>query len=205
MDIDAGLRWLQATTLATGIRDSLFYFPLLESVHVLGLSLVVGTIVVIDLRLLGLASTNRPFQRMASDIFKWTWAAFAVTAVAGALMFTTNAEVYFHNFYFRMKIALLVLAALNVIVFQLTAYRTLPRWNDSPAAPPIGRIVAVVSLALWVTTIFAGRMIGFTTTRQAAEPTPPDVNFEELLGFPASPTPDSTTPSPDSTSPTPAK
>ena len=197
MDIDSGLRWLQATTLATGIRDSLFYFPLLESVHVLGLSLVVGTIVVIDLRLLGLASTQRPFHRMASDILKWTWAAFALTAAAGALMFITNAEVYFHNFYFRMKIALLVLAALNVTVFQLTAYRTLPRWNQSPAAPPIGRAVAVISLVIWISTIFAGRMIGFTTTRRPSEPTPTDINFEELLGLPPS-----GTPSPGPTAPT---
>ena len=196
MDIDSGLRWLQATTLATGIRDSLFYFPLLESVHVLGLSLVVGTIVVIDLRLLGLASTQRSFQRVASDVFKWTWGAFAVTAVAGALMFTTNAEVYFHNFYFRMKLALLVLAGLNVIVFQRTAYRSLPRWDRAPAAPPIGRAIAVISLVVWIGAIFAGRMIGFTTTRRAAEPTPPDVNFEELLGFPPSGNPAAGTPPP---------
>ena len=186
MTIDATLHWLETTRLATGIRDSLVFFPLLESAHVLGLSLVVGTIVVIDLRLLGLASTQRPFQRMASDIMKWTWSAFALTAFAGALMFITNAEVYFHNFYFRMKIALLALAAINVIAFHLTAYRTLPRWDRSPSAPPIGRAVAVISLLLWVGAIVAGRMIGFTTTRRATEPTPADVNFEELLGLPPS-------------------
>ena len=194
MDIDAGLRWLQATTLATDIRDSLFYFPLLESIHVLGLSLVVGTIVVIDLRLLGLASTQRSFQKMASDIMKWTWAAFALTVLAGSLMFITNAAVYFHNSYFRLKIALLILAGLNVIVFQLTAWRSLPRWDRSPAAPPIGRAVAVITLALWVAMIVAGRMIGFTRTGQQAEPTPSDVNLEELLGFPPSPPADSTAP-----------
>ena len=194
MDIDAGLRWLQATTLATDIRDSLFYFPLLESIHVLGLSLVVGTIVVIDLRLLGLASTQRSFQKMASDIMKWTWAAFALTVLAGSLMFITNAAVYFHNSYFRLKIALLILAGLNVIVFQLTAWRSLPRWDRSPAAPPIGRAVAVITLALWVAMIVAGRMIGFTRTGQQAEPTPSDVNLEELLGFPPSQAPDTTAP-----------
>ena len=184
MDFDATLHWLETTRVAIGIRDSLVFFPLLESVHVLGLSLVVGTIVVIDLRLLGLASTQRSFQRMASEIMKWTWGAFALTALAGALMFITNAQVYFHNFYFRMKLALLVLAAINVVVFQVTAYRTLPRWDRSPSAPAIGRAVAVISLLVWVGAIFAGRMIGFTTTRRAAEPTPADINFEELLGLP---------------------
>src|SRR3989442_15867051 len=100
MQIDAILQWLQATGLASRIRDSLFLFPLLESVHVIGLALVFGTIMVIHLRLLGSASIERPFKRVATDILKWTWAAFALTALTGALMFTTNATVYYHNFYF---------------------------------------------------------------------------------------------------------
>jgi hypothetical protein len=197
MNIDAALRGLQATSVATGIRDSLVLFPLLEATHVLGLSLMVGTIVVIDLRLLGVASQERSFQRVSSDLMTWAWGAFALTACAGALMFTTNADVYFHNVYFRMKVALLALAAVNVIVFRLTAYRTLPRWDRAPSAPASGRAVAVVSLVIWVAVIFAGRMIGFTTTRAAApEPAPSDINFEELLGLPPSPAPDTTAPAP---------
>ena len=77
MDLAAILEWLEATGLAMRIRESLFLFPLLESTHVIGLALVFGTIAIIDLRLLGIASTERPFKRMASDILKWTWAAFA--------------------------------------------------------------------------------------------------------------------------------
>ena len=190
MGIDPVLRWLQETSIATTIRDSLLLFPLLESVHVFGLALVVGTVIVIDLRLLGVASTSRPFQRVASEIMKWTWAAFAVTAIAGALMFTTKAQVYFHNVYFRAKILLLVLAALNALLFQRTAWRTVDRWGAA-SAPPLGKAVATVSLAIWVAVIFAGRMIGFTTTRVAAPEPAPDVNFEELLGLPATtePTP----------------
>jgi hypothetical protein len=187
VDIPSFLRWLQETGLAVRIRDSLFVFPLLESAHVIGLALVFGTIAVIDLRLLGVASTERSFQRMASDIMKWTWAAFALTALTGLLMFMTNAVVYFHNVYFRTKIALLVLAGLNMLVFELTAARTIHRWDQAPSAPPIGRAVATLSLVLWIAVIFAGRIIGFTTTRASqAEPAPVDVNFEDLLGLPAS-------------------
>jgi Family of unknown function (DUF6644) len=186
VNIQSFLRWLQETGLAVRIRDSLFVFPLLESAHVIGLALVFGTIAVIDLRLLGVASTERSFQRMASDIMKWTWAAFALTALTGSLMFMTNAVVYFHNFYFRTKIALLVLAGLNTLVFELTAGRTIHRWDQAPSAPPIGRAVATLSLVLWIAVIFAGRIIGFTTTRASqAEPAPVDVNFEDLLGLPA--------------------
>ena len=186
MDTPSILGWLQGTGLATGIRDSLILFPLLESVHVIGLSLVVGTIAVIDLRLLGFASTQRSFQRMASDIMKWTWAAFAVTALTGSLMFITNATVYFHNDYFRAKIALLVLAAINVLVFELTAGRTIRQWDRAPSAPPLGRTLAAVSLVVWVAVIVTGRMIGFTATRASlAEPPPASIDFEDFLGLPA--------------------
>jgi|SRR5665213_643786 len=177
------LTWLQGSALASRIRDSLFIFPLLESAHVVGLALVVGTIAVIDLRLLGIASRERSFRRMASDIMKWTWSAFAVTALTGSLMFITNAAVYFHNVSFRVKMALLVLAGLNMLVFELTAGRTIREWDQAPAAPPIGKAVATLSLVIWIAVIFAGRIIGFTTTRASlAEPAPADVNFEDLLG-----------------------
>ena len=186
MDVAGFLKWLQGTGLAAGIRDSLFLFPLLESTHVMGLALVFGTIAVVDLRLLGIASAERSFQRIASDVLRWTWAGFALTALTGALMFTTNAVVYFNNFYFRTKMALLALAGLNMLVFELTAGRTIRRWDEAPMAPPIGRVVATLSLVLWVAVIFAGRIIGFTTTRASlAEPAPVNVNFEDLLGVPA--------------------
>jgi hypothetical protein len=182
VDIVSSLTWVQRTNLAAGIRDSLFVFPLLEAAHVVGLALVFGTILVVDLRLLGIASGERPFQRVSSDILKWTWAAFALTALTGSLMFVTNAVVYFHNSYFRAKVVLLVLAALNVVVFELTAGRTIDRWGQAPSAPRVGQVVAIASLLIWIAVIFAGRMIGFTTTRALmTEPAPVDVNFEELL------------------------
>ncbi|HWF09782.1 MAG TPA: DUF6644 family protein [Bryobacteraceae bacterium] len=193
MDIAAILKWLEATGLATRIRESLYIFPLLESTHVLGLALVFGTIAVIDLRLLGLASAHRPFRRVASDIFKWTWAAFALTAATGALMFITNAGVYYHNAFFRAKMLLLVLAGLNMAVFELTAGRSVVKWDEAPAAPRAGKAAAVASLAIWIAVICMGRIIGFTTTH-AEKPQPPSsVNFEDFLGGGGAP---SSTPAP---------
>jgi len=156
---------------------------------VIGLALVFGTIGIIDLRLLGVASTARPFKRMASDILQWTWGAFALTALTGSLMFITNAGVYYHNFYFRAKMALLVLAAVNMLSFELTLGRSVHRWDKAAAAPPGGRAVAVLSLVIWISVIFAGRLIGFTTSRaKEVAPTPADVNLEELFqAAPAAP------------------
>ena len=99
------LSWLESSQVAGGIRNSLYLFPLIESFHVFGLAMVFGTIAIIDFRLLGLASVKRPFSRVAGDVLKWTWAAFAVTVSTGLLMFSTNASVYFHNNFFRTKMA----------------------------------------------------------------------------------------------------
>src|SRR6266446_9006368 len=124
MDIAAFLKALEASGPATTIRNSLYIFPLIEATHVFGLAMVFGTIAIIDFRLLGVASTRRSFRRMASDILKWTWAAFIVTATTGSLMFITNAGVYYHNFFFRTKMVMLAMAGINMIFFELTAGRS---------------------------------------------------------------------------------
>ena len=104
---------------------------------------------------------------------------FALTALTGSLMFMTNAVVYSNNTAFRMKLVLLGLAGLNTLLFELTAARTIQDWHQG-TPPPIARTIATLSLALWLGVIFAGRIIGFTTTRAAAPP-PADINFEDLL------------------------
>jgi uncharacterized protein DUF6644 len=181
MDIAGILSSLESTALATRIRESLLLFPMLESFHVIGLTMVFGTIAIIDLRLLGLASTHRPFTRIATDVLKWTWAAFGLTVITGALMFTTNAGVYFHNSYFRSKMLLLLLAGINMLVFELTAGRSVEQWDKNRSAPLSGKTMAALSIVLWISIIFLGRWIGFTTTRAQFKEEPPDVNIEDIL------------------------
>ena len=184
MDISIWLKSLEDTGFATGVRNSLYLFPMLEAVHVMALSLVFGTITVVDLRLLGVASRQRPFERLSGELLKWTWAAFALTALTGAMMFTTNARVYADNTAFRIKLVLLILAGLNMMAFHLTAGRTMRQWNSRPSAPTLGKVAAGLSLTLWIAIIFAGRVIGFTTTgAQAKMAAPPasTVNFDDFL------------------------
>jgi len=180
MDISTFLASLESSSIANRIRDSLYLFPLIESTHVIGLAMVFGTIAIIDLRLLGVASTRRSFRRMGSDILKWTWAAFAVTATTGVLMFVTNAGVYYHNFFFRAKMTLLVLAGINMLIFELTAGRSIHRWDKAPSAPRMGQATAALSLVFWISIIFLGRWIGFTTTRANSNPAP-EINFDDLF------------------------
>jgi hypothetical protein len=182
MDVAVLLKALEDSGLAARIRDSVFLFPMIESTHVIGLALVFGTIAIIDLRLLGIASARRSFQRMASDILKWTWGAFALTALTGSLMFITNASVYYHNVFFRTKMLLLVLTGINLLFFELTAGRTIHAWDQAPSAPRAGKAVAALSLAMWIGIICMGRLIGFTTSRAAAvTPPPAGVNFDDFL------------------------
>jgi hypothetical protein len=171
---------LEALSLAGRIRESLYLFPFIEAFHVIGLTTVFGTIAIVDLRLLGFASRRRPCSRVVLDTMKWTWAAFGLTVTTGLLMFITNADVYYHNTYFRLKMAMLALAGLNVLMFELTARRSIAHWDNEKSAPAAGRTAAAVSLVLWIGVIFMGRWVGFTSTRGASK-VDTDINIEELL------------------------
>ena len=162
MDIASILASLESSRIAVGIKTSSYWFPFFESLHVIGLTSVFGTIAIVDLRLMGVASMHRAFTKVAADILKWTWAAFALTAVTGTLLFITNAGVYYHNTCFRAKMTMLLLAGINMGVFELTAGRTVQRW-DTGLTPAAGKVAAILSLVLWVSIIFCGRWIGFTT------------------------------------------
>jgi cytochrome c556 len=183
VSISPWLQSLENTGIASGIRDSLYIFPFLESIHVMALAVVFGTITIVDLRLLGFASTGRPFGVMSKELLRLTWGAFAVAALTGALMFITNARVYASNTPFLIKMGLLALAGINMAVFHLTAGKSVARWENAPTAPRIGRVTATVSLTLWIAIVFAGRIIGFTTTgAQARESVPAPTNFDDFLG-----------------------
>ena len=183
MSITPFLQALQDTGIASGIRNSLYFFPMLEAIHVIALTLVFGTIMVVDLRLLGLASTHRPHSRVSADMLKLTWGAFAVAFLTGSLMFITNARVYFDNPFFRAKFALMALAGLNMLVFQFVTSRDAAAWDEDRTAPRLGRAAAVASLVIWVLVIGMGRTVGFTTTGAAAKQAapPPAVNFDDFL------------------------
>ncbi|HEY0340976.1 MAG TPA: DUF6644 family protein, partial [Steroidobacteraceae bacterium] len=188
MDLSAWFKSLEDTGLASGIRDSLYFFPFIEAVHVMALSVVFGTIMIVDLRLLGVASTHRPFARMSAELLRITWGAFTVAALTGALMFMTNARVYAANTSFRVKMVLLLLAGINMAFFHLTAGRSVALWDKERSAPRIGRATAALSLSLWIAIIFAGRVIGFTTTgaqatqeAAAAAAGAPAANFDDFL------------------------
>jgi hypothetical protein len=162
--VTMSLKWLESTPFAEFIRESAWAFPTIESVHVIALALVVGTIVIVDLRLLGFASASVPYADLSREVLPWTWVSFTLAVISGGLMFISQPLGYFDNFAFRTKILLLCLAGINMLVFQLFTSRGASGWRGEDAVPVLGKIAAGLSLALWVMVVFVGRWIGFTMT-----------------------------------------
>jgi hypothetical protein len=162
MAVEQALTWLQDLSFPTNIRESAWLFPTIETVHVFALVLVVGSIMTVDLRLLGLANRDRPFTHVAGEMLPWTWTAFAVAAVAGLLMFSSKALTYYGNIPFRLKMLCLVLAGINMLVFHGIGTRHLKMW-DNIGPPRAAKFAGGASLLLWTIIVGAGRWIGFTT------------------------------------------
>src|ERR1700732_3288042 len=129
MWLDAALKWLEAEALAAEIRENEILFPWVESAHVLAITLVVGSISIVDLRLVGLASLDRPVGKLTRDVLPCTWVAFAFAALTGGLLFSAKATSYAGNFFFRGKLILLVVAALNMALFHAFTTRDLDSWR----------------------------------------------------------------------------
>src|SRR5258707_13963938 len=105
------MEWLQASSLAVFIHQTKWAFTTIEVIHVVAISLVIGTIAMVDLRLLGLASTKRSFIELARPILKWTWAAFVLAAITGSLLFISQAVDYFATTTFKIKVFIMFVAA----------------------------------------------------------------------------------------------
>jgi hypothetical protein len=162
VELDPALRWLQATPIARAISENEILFPWIESIHVLAIVLVVGTISIVDLRLLGVASLDRAVKRLMGDVLPLTWSAFAIAAITGSLLFASDALNYGHNFFFRGKLILLCLAGLNMALFHVFGSRNVAHWDAARQTPISAKVAGGVSLLLWVCVVAFGRGIGFT-------------------------------------------
>jgi hypothetical protein len=136
-------------------------FPALESAHVLCLTLVVGSIVMLDLRLLGLSARDSAVSRLSREVLPWTWTAFALATVAGALLFISKAHFYFYNTQYQLKFLCMFLAFANMMIFHFGVYRRVTNWDHKLPPPLPARIAGGVSISLWIAVIFFGRWVGF--------------------------------------------
>jgi hypothetical protein len=154
-------QWLNDSSLATAIRESDLVFPIIETVHVLAITLLAGTVAILDLRLLGVILKRERVSQIAGQILPLTWAGFAAMFLSGALLFLAEAAKSYANPAFRLKMLLLIVAGLNPLIFHSTIYRNVAAWDDAPVAPWRARLTAILSLTLWSGIIVAGRAIAY--------------------------------------------
>jgi hypothetical protein len=156
------LTWVEQTQFAQFMRESAWAFPTVETLHVLALTTVFGTIAIIDLRLCGVASTNRRFTEMANELLPWTWGAFALAVVFGSLLFSSHALIYFNNAAFRLKFLFMLFAGVNMAVFEFYTRRTVESWDLGARIPAAARLAGVLSLVFWIASVYLGRETGWT-------------------------------------------
>jgi len=152
-------QWLYAAPASTALRESDVVFPLIESVHVLAISLIVGTIVTVDLRVGGIILRGEPLTRVTRALLPYTWYGFALMVMTGLPLFAAEAAKLYANPAFRVKLLLLGLAGLNAAFFHRTAQRSLHDWDRRGAASIQARVIAGVSVVLWSGIIVSGRLI----------------------------------------------
>lgn len=157
--ISQSLSWLENSSLATSIRQSLWLYPALEIVHIVGIVILVGAAFMFDLRLLGF-SRNLPIALLASHLLPWSRHGLWLIVPSGILLFITNAQTLGADPTFRLKMILLILAAINVLLFHRFIFRSHSDL-EAPKNPYLVKISAIISIIVWLAIIACGRLLAY--------------------------------------------
>ncbi|HTQ98600.1 MAG TPA: DUF6644 family protein [Candidatus Acidoferrum sp.] len=167
---------IEASAVGEWMRGNLLAMPLVNAAHVMCVTLVFGTIIVVDLRLLGLLDRGRAITRTSDEMLRLTWLAFAGAVVSGSLFFIANATTYWFNTAFRVKMLAILLAGVNMAVFQFITFRGVAQWDRNAPTPRAAKAAAALSILIWLTVLILGRVIGYTKGVEVA--VPESVNFD---------------------------
>jgi predicted alpha/beta hydrolase len=160
-DPQGWLDQLEGSSLALAMRGELWLYPLVEVVHIIGFSLLVGAVVMFDLRVLGV-SKDIAVTALARHLLPWALAALLLIVPAGLMMFSAHPHDFAGNGVFILKLCLIAAAGLNALAFHLGIYRTVSQWNTTSAAPGLAKAQAVLSVAIWFTVVLCGRLLAYT-------------------------------------------
>jgi hypothetical protein len=155
---------IQDSAFATALLESQYMWLLVESAHVLGLSLSVGLIIVTDLRLIGRFRRNEPVSEVLEQLRPWLLVGFAVMFLTGGLLFVSEAAKVFASPWFKLKMLFLLLAGVNAAWFEVKLGRKLDAWNDAAILPIGARIAGWTSLGCWTAVIVFGRWVAYAHT-----------------------------------------
>ena len=156
------LTWLEFSAVGRLVNESRWGFPIVVTVHILGLAASAGLIVWFDLRLLGVAMRTCPVRDVYRCLIPWAATGFAVMFVTGGLLFIGYATLAYGNPYFLVKMAAIALAGLNALVYHRVTERRVAVWNDAVQLPMAARTAGLLSIACWAAAVLAGRMMSYT-------------------------------------------
>jgi len=154
------LEWIEQSPFAVAMRQELWLYPSVEILHILGFVTLVGSVAMLDLRLLGV-SRELPVRHLARHLLPWTWGALLVIVPTGSLMFMAHATEFVDNTAFLLKLTLIVAAVLNAAAFHLGPFRSVADWNVRVPIPPRAKVHAALSLLLWAGVIACGRLLAY--------------------------------------------
>jgi hypothetical protein len=153
-------QWCNSSWWGHGIRDSTWLFPFVEIFHLLGLGILGGAVLILNLRLMRLAFKSESTAELAAEVRPWMLGSLAVMLVSGFLLFSTEAVKMYGNWAFQFKMLFLLLA----IVYTFTIHRKVTLADDGRFGRALRVLVAVVSLLLWSGVGLGGRALGYVTT-----------------------------------------
>lgn len=151
---------LAATPVSIAMREGAWLYPAVEIVHIAGFSVLVGSVVLFDLRVLGFARTL-PVVALGQHLLRWALASVLLVVPAGLLLFTAHPVELAANPAFIVKLVLIALAGLNALAFHLLPYRSVAGWDRGAIAPPLARAGAALSILLWFGVISCGRLLAY--------------------------------------------
>jgi len=154
------INFLENNVIADFIRQSLWAYPMLESIHLIGLAFVVGAVAMLDFRLIGLSKTL-PVRGLTKHILPWVRFAFILITISGFLLYMSDAEYYTFKVIFWVKIGLIVIAGLNAFLFHKGIYHKVDNWNKYNQPPFRARVTGSISLVVWMSVIVTGRLLAY--------------------------------------------
>jgi len=153
------VRWLNDTPISVYLREGDWPFPIIETIHILGLGFSVGTVMWLDLRLLKLTMREVPVADVIDQLEPWAMGGFAVMLVSGSLLILSEPLKCYNTIAFRIKVVLLILAALNVLYFHKRVMHNVDEWDQN--MPWRAKMVGALSLVLWLGVVIAGRWTAY--------------------------------------------
>ena len=152
---------VEALPVARMMRESLWAYPIVETIHIVGFVILVGSVVMFDLRVLGL-SRNLSVRALSRHLLPWSIAALFLIVPTGFLMFTAHATDFLGNRTFQLKMGLLMLAGINAVIFRTGPYQSVAHWDIATRAPIAAQLSVAVSIAIWIAIIACGRLLAYT-------------------------------------------